>query len=44
MTVTNRLAAARRRFREIALELVRESTASDREFENEVRALFGIDV
>ena len=43
-TVTNRLAAARRRFREIAIALVREVTVSDREFRNEVRALFGIDV
>jgi RNA polymerase sigma factor (sigma-70 family) len=44
MTVTNRLAAARRRFREIAIALVRDVTVSDREFRSEVRALFGIDV
>jgi len=43
MTVTNRLAAARRRFREIALELVRETTASDEEFRREARALFGVE-
>jgi RNA polymerase sigma factor (sigma-70 family) len=43
-TVTNRLAAARRRFREIALGLVRDITASDREFRMEVRALFGANV
>ena len=43
MTVTNRLAAARRRFREIALELVREITASDDEFRREARALFGVE-
>ena len=43
-TVTNRLAAARRRFREIAIALVRDVTVSDREFRAEVRALFGIDV
>ncbi len=44
VTVTNRLAAARRRFREIAIALVREVTVSDGEFRNEVKALFGIDV
>lgn len=42
-TVTNRLSAARRHFRETAIALVREITTSDREFRNEVRALFGID-
>lgn len=41
--VTNRLAAARRRFREIALDLVREITASDDEFRREARSLFGVD-
>ncbi len=44
MTVTNRLSSARRRFREIAVALVRDVTVSDREFRSEVRALFGIDV
>lgn len=43
-TVTNRLAAARRRFREIAMALVREVTVSESEFRSEVRALFGINV
>jgi RNA polymerase sigma factor (sigma-70 family) len=40
-TVTNRLASARRRFRQIVLDLLHEATASDREFRDEVRALFG---
>ena len=44
VTVTNRLSAARRRFREIAIALVRDVTVSEREFRSEVRALFGIDV
>jgi RNA polymerase sigma factor (sigma-70 family) len=39
--VTNYLAAMRRRFREIVLELLREVTATDDEFRNEVRALLG---
>ncbi len=39
--VTNYLAAMRRRFREIVLEALREVTASDAEFRNESRALFG---
>lgn len=42
-TVTNRLAAARRTFREIVLELLREITASDDEFRSEARALLGVD-
>lgn len=42
-TITNRLAGARRRFREIAFELLREVTASDHEFRAEVRALFGVE-
>jgi RNA polymerase sigma factor (sigma-70 family) len=42
-TVTNRLAAARRQFRAAMLELLRESTASDREFRAEVRSLLGVD-
>jgi RNA polymerase sigma factor (sigma-70 family) len=42
-TVTNRLASARRRFRQIVLDLLREATASESEFAEEVRALFGAD-
>lgn len=39
--VTNDLAAARRRFREIVLDTLREVTASEQEFRAESRALFG---
>jgi RNA polymerase sigma-70 factor (ECF subfamily) len=39
--VTNDLAAMRRRFREIALEALREVTATEEEFRAEARALFG---
>jgi RNA polymerase sigma factor (sigma-70 family) len=42
-TVTNRLAAMRRRFREVVLEVLRDATATEREFRAEVRALLGID-
>jgi RNA polymerase sigma factor (sigma-70 family) len=42
-TVTNRLAAARRRFREIVLDVLRDATASEREFRTEVRALLGVE-
>lgn len=42
-TVTNRLAAQRRRFREIVLSVLREATASEREFRSEVRAILGVD-
>jgi len=42
-TVTNHLSWARRRFREVTLELLREMTASDDEFRAEARALLGID-
>jgi len=41
--VTNRLAWARRAFRAVALELLRELTASDAEFRDEARVLFGSD-
>jgi len=44
MTVTNRLAATRRRFRELVLEVLRDATASEHEFRTEVRALLGVDV
>ena len=43
-TVTNRLAATRRRFRETVLEVLRDATASDEEFRREVRSLLGVDV
>jgi hypothetical protein len=43
ITVTNHLAAARRRFRAIVLETLREMTASDAEFRSEARALLGVD-
>lgn len=39
--VTNHLAAVRRRFRRRVLDMLRESTASDAEFEAEARALLG---
>jgi RNA polymerase sigma factor (sigma-70 family) len=42
-TVTNRLAASRRKFREIVLDTLREATASDAEFHNEARALLGVE-
>lgn len=42
-TVTNRLAATRRRFREIVLEVLQTATASDAEFRGEVRSLLGVD-
>jgi len=41
--VTNHLAAARREFRRILLETLREMTASDAEFRREARALLGVD-
>jgi RNA polymerase sigma factor (sigma-70 family) len=39
--VTNHLAAARRDFRRISLELLRETTSSDDEFRREARSLLG---
>ena len=41
---TNWLHTARREFRRVALELLRELTANDAEFAEEARAVFGIDV
>jgi RNA polymerase sigma factor (sigma-70 family) len=41
--VTNHLAYARREFRRLLLEKLREITASDEEFRREARALLGID-
>jgi len=43
-TVTNYLAAARRDFRRIVLEKLREITATDEEFRTEARSLLGVDV
>lgn len=42
-TVTNHLAAARRLFRQIVLDTLREATASDDEFRVEARALLGVE-
>jgi len=41
--VTNYLAFARREFRRIALERLREMAASDEEFRREARALLGVE-
>ena len=41
--VTNYLAAARREFRRLVLEKLRELTATDDEFRREARALLGVD-
>lgn len=41
--VTNHLAFARREFRRIALERLREMTASEEEFRREARAMLGVD-
>jgi len=40
--VTNFLAFARREFRRIVLEKLREITANDREFREEARSLLGV--
>jgi RNA polymerase sigma factor (sigma-70 family) len=40
-TVTNQLAWARRRFRAIVLDLLRDATGSDEEFQREARQLLG---
>lgn len=42
-TVTNYLAWARREFRKIVLAIIRDLTASEQEFRDEVRAVLGID-
>jgi hypothetical protein len=42
--VTNHLHAARRQFREIALDHLRAISATEDEFRREARDLFGIDV
>ena len=41
--VTNALAAMRRRFRAIVLDVLREATASETEYRAEVRSLLGVD-
>jgi hypothetical protein len=41
--VTNYLALARREFRRIVLEKLRELTATDEEYHREARALLGVD-
>ena len=43
-TVNNYLAAARRDFRRVVLEKLREITATDEEFRTEARSLLGLDV
>jgi RNA polymerase sigma factor (sigma-70 family) len=43
-TVNNYLAAARRDFRRIVLDKLREITATDEEFRTEARSLLGVDV
>jgi RNA polymerase sigma factor (sigma-70 family) len=43
-TVTNYLAAARRDFRRIVIQKLRQITATEEEFRNEARALLGVDV
>lgn len=43
-TVTNELAALRRRFRKVLLDTLREITADEREFRNEARSLLGVEV
>ena len=43
VAVNNYLAAARRDFRRIVLEKLREITATDEEFRTEARSLLGVD-
>jgi len=43
-TVTNQLAAARRDFRKVLLEKLRQTTATDAEFQKLARELLGVDV
>ena len=43
-TVNNYLAAARRDFRRIVIDKLREITATEEEFQNEARSLLGVDV
>jgi len=41
-TVTNRLAAMRRRFRAAVLDILRDATVSESEYQSEVRSLLGV--
>ena len=43
-TVNNYLAAARRDFRRVVLEKLREITATEEEFRNEARSLLGVEM
>jgi len=43
-TVTNHLAAMRRALRHLVLERIRETTATEREYKSEIRAVLGIEV
>jgi len=43
-TVTNHLAAMRRALRQLVLERIRETTATEREYKSEIRAVLGIEV
>ncbi len=43
-TVNNRLAAARREFRNVVLETLRKLTATEEEYEDEVRRLLGVEL
>jgi len=42
--LTHRLAYARRHFRRLALELLRDVTATDEEYRLEARALLGVEL
>jgi hypothetical protein len=44
VTLTHRLAYARRHFRRLALELLRDLTATDEEYRAEARALLGVEL
>jgi RNA polymerase sigma factor (sigma-70 family) len=44
ITVQNRLAYARRHFRRLVLEVLREATANEEEFRSEARTILGVDV
>jgi hypothetical protein len=44
VTVQNRLAYARRHFRRLVLEILREITANEEEFRFEARSVLGVDL
>ena len=44
MDVTNYLAAARRQFRKLVLERLRELTANEAEYRREARELLGVEI